>query len=61
VDACMTLNEKIQRWKAVLEQSLEVENRQYLGHCNAAIGRCLGRLAKLIGLLRFDGLSTDRS
>lgn len=61
VDACLNLNEKIQRWKTVLEESLEAEDQQYLGHCNAVIDRSLDRLAKLIGLLRFDGLSTDRS
>ncbi|KAL5403313.1 hypothetical protein PMIN06_007945 [Paraphaeosphaeria minitans] len=61
VDACLNLNEKIQRWKTVMEESLEVEDQQYLGHRNAVIDRCLDRLAKLIGLLLFDGLSTDSS
>nr|QSQ85914.1 hypothetical protein [Preussia typharum] len=61
VDACLSLNEKIQDWKAVMEEALEVEDKQYLSQYNAVIGRCLDRLANLIGLLRLDSVSTERS
>ncbi|KAF2280360.1 uncharacterized protein EI97DRAFT_121211 [Westerdykella ornata] len=61
VDACLSLNEKIQKWKTVMEGSLDIDDQPYVRHCNAVIGRCLDRLANLLGLLRFDSFSTDRS
>ncbi|KAK7178672.1 hypothetical protein PSPO01_15280 [Paraphaeosphaeria sporulosa] len=61
VDACLELNGKIQELKAVMEESLGVKDQQYLAQYNGIIGRCLDRLANLIGLLRLDALATDRS
>ncbi|KAH7361341.1 hypothetical protein BKA66DRAFT_211103 [Pyrenochaeta sp. MPI-SDFR-AT-0127] len=61
MDACLDLNKKIQEWKARMEESLDLEDQQYLAQYNAVIGRCLDRLANLIGLLRLDALSSDRS
>ncbi|RYP29369.1 hypothetical protein DL767_006755 [Monosporascus sp. MG133] len=57
VDACLDLNEKIQEWKLVMDELLEVAEEQY----DEVICHCLDRLAKLIGLLQFHGLSVERS
>ncbi|KAK5988149.1 hypothetical protein PT974_12289 [Cladobotryum mycophilum] len=56
VDACLDLNEKLQEWKHVMDESLEGAEEQ----CDAVICRCLDKLAKLIGVLQFDGLPLDR-
>jgi hypothetical protein len=61
VDACIELNEKIQRWKDTMEATLGAEDQQYLIQYNAFIGRCIDRVANLIGLLRLDSLSKDHS
>jgi hypothetical protein len=51
VDACLDLNEKLQEWKAVMDELLDLAE-EYLAQYDAIISRCLDRLAKLIGLLR---------
>ncbi|KOS22913.1 hypothetical protein ESCO_003940 [Escovopsis weberi] len=53
VEACLDLNERIQEWKLVVDELLEDERPQ---DQSDSISRCLDRLAKLIGLLQFDGL-----
>ncbi|TFB01501.1 hypothetical protein CCMA1212_006264 [Trichoderma ghanense] len=52
VDTCLELNEKIQEWRLVMDETAEATEEQ----CDAASSNCLDRLAKLIGLLQFDGL-----
>ncbi|PTB62204.1 hypothetical protein BBK36DRAFT_1144998 [Trichoderma citrinoviride] len=52
VDTCLELNEKIQEWRLVMDEMAEATGEQ----CDAASSNCLDRLAKLIGLLQFDGL-----
>ncbi|KAM0255916.1 hypothetical protein ACHAQJ_005317 [Trichoderma viride] len=52
VDTCLELNEKIQEWRFVMDEASEIAEEQ----CDAASSNCLDRLAKLIGLLQFDGL-----
>lgn len=56
VDACLDLDEKMQEWKLVMDELLEGSEDQY----SEIICQCLDRLAKLIGLLQFDGLSLER-
>lgn len=51
MDACVELHAKMQEWKLAIDESLEKVEEQD----DAAICRCLDRLAKLIGLLQFDG------
>ncbi|KAL7811117.1 hypothetical protein V8C26DRAFT_409250 [Trichoderma gracile] len=52
VDTCLELNEKIQEWRLVMDETAEATEEQ----CDAASLNCLDRLAKLIGLLQLDGL-----
>ncbi|KAL7942005.1 hypothetical protein V8C42DRAFT_360427 [Trichoderma barbatum] len=52
VDTCLELNEKIQEWRFIMDDMLEFTEEQ----CDVASSNCLDRLAKLIGLLQFDGL-----
>lgn len=59
VDACLDLNEKLQEWKAVMDELLDLAEED-LAQYDAIISRCLDRLAKLTGLLRLDGLSAER-
>lgn len=61
VDACSDLNEKLQDWKAVMDDLLDSAEEQHLVQYDAIVSRCLDRLAKLIGLLQLDGLSVERS
>ncbi|KAL7929947.1 hypothetical protein V8C35DRAFT_314223 [Trichoderma chlorosporum] len=52
VDTCLELNEKIQEWRLVMDETSEFAGEQF----DASLANCLDRLAKLIGLLQFDGL-----
>ncbi|CAI6337015.1 unnamed protein product [Periconia digitata] len=62
VEACSHLNETIQIWKMTSDESLEAADQKHLVHYNdRVLGRCLDLLAKLIGLLRLDGLMADQS
>ncbi|KAF3074449.1 hypothetical protein CFAM422_003668 [Trichoderma lentiforme] len=52
VDTCLELNGKIQEWRLVMDETSEFTEEQ----CDTVSSNCLDRLAKLIGLLQFDGL-----
>lgn len=52
VDTCLELNERIEEWRLVIHETSDATEEQ----CDAAASNCLDRLAKLIGLLQFDGL-----
>jgi hypothetical protein len=60
VDACLDLNEQLQEWKMAADESIhlvQVDKEPV----DAIIGHCFERLAKLIGLLQFGGLSSAQS
>jgi hypothetical protein len=56
IDACLELHERMQDWKLAMDESLETVEEPD----DAAIGHSLDRLAKLIGLLQYDGYSGER-
>ncbi|OAA41282.1 hypothetical protein NOR_05360 [Metarhizium rileyi] len=51
VDACLELHERMQEWKMAMDESMQCLEEQY----DALICHSLDRLAKLIGLLQYDG------
>ncbi|OAQ61132.1 hypothetical protein VFPPC_02142 [Pochonia chlamydosporia 170] len=55
IDACLELHERMQEWKMAMDESLETVEEQY----DATICHSLDRLAKLIGLLQYDGYAGD--
>jgi tRNA A37 threonylcarbamoyltransferase TsaD len=57
VDACLDLNGQLQEWKLVMNEQYDPAEESF----DDIICNCLDRLAKLIGLLQFDGISVEQT